>query len=133
MNRYELVVLIDSKLKKDDIQSSLKTVEDLFGEDIKQKDDIWILELTWQFEWHDRAYFVSYEMITEWAKVEAVKKDLFLMKPVIRYFFYKMWKNEKFLKFADVSKMFELTDEEKSKQKNIKAFQDMDSVSKIKW
>lgn len=132
MNRYELVVLIDSKLKKDDIQATLKTLEDMFGEDIKQKDDIWIIEVSSQFEWHDRAYFVSYEIITAWEKIESVKRDLFLMKSVIRYFFYKMWKNEKFLKFADVSKMFELTDEEKSKQKNIKAFQDMDSVSKIK-
>jgi len=36
------------------------------------------------------------------------------------------------LKFKEINKAFELSEEEKQKQKNEKAFQDMDSASKRK-
>lgn len=129
--RYELVILIDARQKKDDISSLIANIEKFLWKWNKQKDDIGFLDLVWHQDF-DRAYFVSYEAELEWEKVESIKKELSLIKWIHRAFFYKMWKNEKFLKFSDVNKKFELSKEEKEKQKQEKAFQDMDSMRKQK-
>lgn len=132
MNKYELVILVDSKLPQDWINTVISTVEWLFGASVKDKDDMGMMDTYHEIAWANRAYFVSYFLELDPTAIVENRKVLSLTKWLARFFFYKIWKNEKFLKFKEINKAFELSEEEKQKQKNEKAFQDMDSASKRK-
>ena len=132
MNRYELVILVDTRLPQESMMGVIDTIEKLFWTDIKLKDDIWMLDLAYNIESNTRAYFVSYDLNIDPARLWEIRRTMMLTKWLLRYSLYKMADNEKFLLFKDVSKMFELSEDEKLKQDNEKAFQDMDSWSKRK-
>lgn len=132
MQRYELVVLIDPKLNKEDIAEAIKNIEWTLWDSIKQKDEIGFLDLVTEIKSNNRAYFLSYEIEIDTDLMKSADAELKLMKPVLRYFFYKMAKNEIFFKFAEMSKKFEVSEEESRKQKDLQAFKEMDAISRRK-
>lgn len=132
MTKYELVIMIDSKMSKKDNAQLQADVESLFSWKILEKDDIWILDLAIEVGWSKKAYFVSYYLELDVNDLNSIRTELQLTKWVLRHVFFKLWANEKFLQFKDINKMFEVTQEERKLQENEKAFQDMDTISKIK-
>lgn len=132
MVKYELVILVDQTLSKSDIEKTISNVEEKLGQRIIEKDDIWLLDLATEIKWNSRAYFVSYCLQMETVDVKLFSNEFSLTKWLVRFFFYKMTKNEKFLKFKVVNEEFKLTQEEKKKQQNEKAFKDMDLVKNLK-
>lgn len=132
MTKYELVIMIDSKMSKKDTVQIQSDIEWLFSWKILEKDDIGILDLAIEVGWSRKAYFISYYLELDTADINKIKWELKLTKWLLRHVFYKLWAREKFLQFKDINKMFEVTQEEKKLKENEKAFQDMDTISKIK-
>lgn len=130
MRRYEFVALLDSHLPSEEVENLKKELENTFGDSIVEKDDIGLLSLAYEVKWRDRAYFVSYYLDLDPSSITEMKKDISLKSGVLRFFFYKMNKNEEFLKFHEVNKQLEMTEEEKQQQEKEGAFQDMDNQSK---
>lgn len=132
MNRYELVLLVDTRLPQESMMGVIENVEKMLGTNVRQKDDIGMLDLAYGIEWNNRAYFVSYDVNLDPTKIIEFKRTLSLTKGLLRFSLFKMAEADKFLLFSDVNKAFELSEDEKVKQDNEKAFQDMDSWSKRK-
>ncbi|MEF2175278.1 MAG: hypothetical protein V3575_02300 [Candidatus Absconditabacteria bacterium] len=117
--------------KKDTVQIQ-SDIEGLFSGKILEKDDIGILDLAIEVGGSRKAYFISYYLELDTADINKIKGELKLTKGLLRHVFYKLGAREKFLQFKDINKMFEVTQEEKKLKENEKAFQDMDTISKIK-
>lgn len=132
MTKYELVIMMDSRMSKKDTVQLQSDIESLFSGKILEKDDIGILDLAIEVGWSKKAYFISYYLELETAAINVIAWELQLTKWVLRHVFYRLWAREKFLQFKDINKMFEVTQEEKKLKENEKAFQDMDTISKIK-
>lgn len=107
MNRYELVAIIDPRMQKDDIVSTISEIESIIGNLIIDKDDIWMLDLSYPIKWNDRAYFLSLFIEGDNDLLKKIDEKLRLMKSVIRFHIYAMRQNDKFLKYAEVNKQFE--------------------------
>jgi ribosomal protein S6 len=130
MAKYEFVGLIDPTLPNDSIKKLVNDIKNILG-NIVDEDEIWYLDLVYPINKNQRAYFVSYLVEMEPSEVAEKKKDISLLKWVMRFFFYKMGPKDKFLKFHEVNKQFEMTEEEKAAEANRQAFQDADSVEKM--
>lgn len=127
MNKYELVVLVDPKMNKDDIKTVISNIEWIIWDNILDRDDIGILDLAYEVSWNDRAYFLSLFFSWDNDLLSTINYKLKLMESVIRYFIYSMSSSEKFLKYYDINKTFEDA-EEKKKEETEKAFKDLDSA-----
>ncbi|MBS8121794.1 30S ribosomal protein S6 [Candidatus Vampirococcus lugosii] len=127
MNKYELVVLVDPKMNKDDIKTVISNIEGIIGDNILDRDDIGILDLAYEVSGNDRAYFLSLFFSGDNDLLSTINYKLKLMESVIRYFIYSMSSSEKFLKYYDINKTFEDA-EEKKKEETEKAFKDLDSA-----
>ena len=130
MAKYEFVGIIDPTLSNDTIKDLKEKIKSLLW-NIEDEDDIGLLELVYPINKNDRWYFVSYLVDLDPKKVNELRDEIRLMKGVMRFFFYKMGPKDKFLKFAEVNKQFELTEEEKAAQANAAAFQDADAAVKM--
>ena len=130
MAKYEFVGLIDPTLSTDTIKERVEDIKKILG-NIIDEDEIGFLELVYPIEKNDRAYFVSYLVEMEPSEIAEKKKQISLLKWVMRFFFYKMGPKDKFLKFHEVNKQFEMTEEEKVAEANRQAFQDAYSVEKM--
>jgi len=131
MAKYEFVALIDPTLSNDTIKEIVGKIKSYFEWKIVDEDEIWMLELAYPINKNDRAYFVSYLLELDPKEVNQLRDEIRLIKGVMRFFFYKMWPKEKFLKFAEVNKQFEMTEEEKAAEANRQAFQEADAVEKM--
>ncbi len=128
--KYEFVALIDPTLSNDTIKKTVDKIKSFF-KNILEEDEIGLLELAYPINKNDRAYFVSYLVELEPEEVNKLRDEIRLEKWIMRFFFYKMWPKDKFLKFAEVNKQFEMTEEEKQAEANRQAFQDADAAVKM--
>lgn len=132
MNIYELVIMVDTNMKKDDIDSTIKEVESVLWDSVKEKDDIWILDLYHAVKWNDRCYFVSYMLSAAPESIEDFEKAIKLNKSILRYVFFRLKNEKEFLKYDEVNKQFQLTEEEKAQQDAENAFKDFEKMNKAK-
>jgi ribosomal protein S6 len=130
MAKYEFVGLIDPTLPMDSIKEKVEEIKKILG-NIVDEDEIGFLDLAYPINKNDRAYFVSYLIDVEPNQIDELRKQMSIMKGLMRFFFYKMGPKDKFLKFAEVNKKYEMTEEEKAEEANRQAFQDADSVEKM--
>ena len=130
MARYEFVGLIDPTLPMDSIKEKVEQIKKILW-NIVDEDEIWFLDLVYPINKNDRAYFVSYLVELDPSEVDKKKKEISIIKGVMRLFFYKMGPKDRFLKFHEVNKQFEMTEEEKAAEANRQAFQDADAVEKM--
>ncbi len=130
MAKYEFVWLIDPTLPMETIKQRVEEMKSILG-NIVDEDEIGFLDLVYPINKNNRAYFVSYLVELEPSEVSKKRKEISLLKWVMRLFFYKMGPKDKFLKFHEVNKKFEMTEEEKAAEANRQAFQDADSVEKM--
>ncbi|UFX82533.1 30S ribosomal protein S6 [Candidatus Absconditicoccus praedator] len=132
MNIYELVIMVDTNMKKDDIDSTIKEVESVLGDSVKEKDDIGILDLYHAVKGNDRCYFVSYMLSAAPESIEDFEKAIKLNKSILRYVFFRLKNEKEFLKYDEVNKQFQLTEEEKAQQDAENAFKDFEKMNKAK-
>lgn len=132
MTKYELVVVLDPRLSKDDTASLVQTIETEFAKGFEIKDDMGLLDLESPIDGNERAYFISYLVALDPTQISQTKRVLGITKWILRSGIYKLSTHEKFLTFAQVNKMFEMSDEEIQKKVNENAFKSIDSESKRK-
>lgn len=132
MSRYEFVWLIDPNLPSEKIEQEKKDLQEMFKDSLIDVDDIGILELEYPIKKRERAYFLSLCLNLDSKDIKWLEEKIALDSNLLRFFFYRMKDNEKFLKFKEVNKQLELTSEEKEKMAKEWAFQDMDTHNKRK-
>ena len=106
MKKYELVLVIDAATSSDDITKTMGAVEKLVGT-ILETDNMGLLPVAYPVRGQNQAHYVSYYVELDPATIPEVKKELKLMKPLAKFFFYKMNDTDAFLKFADLKKQYE--------------------------
>lgn len=119
---YELVVVLNPTMSSTQIDEFKSEITNIFWEWILQIDEIWMLDMQIKIKWFNNAYYISYYLWIDKSNILEYKKQIWFLKNVFRFFFYKMKDWDKFLIFKDVSKMFEMTDDERFKQKSESAF-----------
>lgn len=129
--KYEFVWIIDPNYSMDDIKNILNEIKTKL-ENVIDEDDIGFLDLVYEIKWNRRWYFISYLVEIDPLKVEEKIKDISLIKWVMRCFMYKMRPFEKYLKFHEINKRFELTEEEKKQEANKNAFEDAANIQRMK-
>lgn len=122
MNVYELVVVIDASLKKADIDAVKTKVESLVT--VVATDDIGLLTTVYPMRGNPQAYYVSYHVEVDPKDLPAIQGKLQLDQGIIRFFFYRMQPNEKFMTFAGMKQAFVAIEEaealaRESKEKEI--------------
>jgi len=120
MHKYELVLLVDHTVKKDDRESMVESFEKNIKENIIKKDDIGLLQLKYDLtgnKGHDTAYFVSYHLTLDGDIIVGIKKELQFNKEVLRYRIFKMAENDPFFEFDDLQKKLEAEIEWRWKQR----------------
>jgi len=120
MHKYELVLLIDHTLKKEDRESMVDGFEKTISESIIKKDDIGLLQLKYDLtgnKGHDTAYFVSYYVDLNEEIITGIKKELQFNKQVLRYRIFKMAETVPFFEFKDLQKKMEDEIESRWKQR----------------
>ncbi len=130
MRKYELVVIIDPRMQKAEIDETVSSIYSLLWDALLDKDEIWMLDLAYEISGNDRAYFLSVYFEADNELLNKIDSKLKLMNKVLRYFVYNMWAWEKFLKYHEINKFFEDSEEERKRQENESAFVDMDVMSK---
>lgn len=103
--RYELVVVIDPVLTADQMSAlKAKVVETVGG--VLETDDIGLLPLAYQVKGQQQAYFVSWCLELDPAQVTTYSQELRITRGIQKFFFYSLGQ-QKFLKFADINKMYD--------------------------
>lgn len=107
MKKYDLVLLLDHELKKDERVAFLSELETKLGKHVVEKDDIGLLDLKYELnekKGKDRAYFVSYCLNLDADALAFVRQFLLYNKVVLRYDLFSMTQEEVFYGFADLQK-----------------------------
>lgn len=107
MQKYELVLLLDHAMKKDERESMLVDFEKNLGSSVLQKDDIGMQSLVYALgrdKNKDSAYFVCYYLELDLDGINAIKKDLLYNKSVLRSVFFRMKESQKFVAFDEMQK-----------------------------
>ena len=104
MNVYELVVVIDASLTKAAIDEVKKKVTSLVQ--VVATDDMGLLTTVYPMRGNPQSYYVSYHVEVDPTQLPAIQNKLSLDQGIIRFFFYRMSAQEKFMTFADMRKEF---------------------------
>ncbi len=104
MNVYELVVVIDASLTKAAIDEVKKKVTSLVQ--VVATDDMGLLTTVYPMRGNPQSYYVSYHVEVDPTQLPAIQNKLSLDQGIIRFFFYRMNAQEKFMTFADMKKEF---------------------------
>ncbi len=104
MNVYELVVVIDASLTKAAIDEVKKKVTSLVQ--VVATDDMGLLTTVYPMRGNPQSYYVSYHVEVDPTQLPAIQNKLSLDQGIIRFFFYRMNAQEKFMTFADMRKEF---------------------------
>lgn len=140
MKNYELVILLQPQLSKDDheklVNDILKLIADNGGK-IVATDDMGMTTLT-----HDitklklkQAYFISYHLELSGDKVQTLKSAFAIMKGIVRFAFFLMDAREAFISYAEINKTWEQEKDAKGKNITVKKgfFEDDAMLSNINW
>jgi len=111
--KYELVVLIDSSVSKENVEKIKKDVDWLVDKlwwKVLDIDDIWYLDVVYEIGSSSNPYFYSVYLELDWAVINDFKRQLSLFNWVVRYKIFKMKPNQRFLKLKDIEKEIESID-----------------------
>ncbi len=140
MKNYELVILLQPQLSKDDHEKLVNDIQKLLansGGKIIATDDMGMTTLT-----HDitklklkQAYFISYHLELSGDKVQSLKAAFGIMKGLIRFAFFLMAPSEQFISYAEINKTWEQEKDAKGKNITVKKgfFEDDATISNINW
>jgi len=120
MQKYELVVMIDHTVKKNDREKIVLDFEAKLGKAMLKKDDIGIVQLEYDLrknKWNDTAYVLSYYLELELDQLAMLKEEFQYNKFVLRTRLFKMRGDQEFMIFADLQKGLETIIEGRGKQR----------------
>ena len=124
MKQYEFVTVIDTNLNAKQIEEcrdSALTLLEKAGADIKERDEIGLLPLAYPLNGNMQAYVASYLIDLDPTHLSELKSDLRLIKGLAKSFFYSFGANDKFMKFAELKKQFEVVVEEEAEREEAAA------------
>ena len=107
MQKYELVLMLSSKVQDSERKDLLSKFELDFKSNIIQKDDMWLKETSYDVnstKWNDRVYYVSYCLDLDNNWLAAVKKSLLYSNVITRYEIFRMATNQVFFEFEKLQK-----------------------------
>lgn len=110
MQKYELVLLLNSQVQEKERTSFLSKIENTFKDNIIQKDDIGLKETAYNINWksgNNMLYYVSYYMNLDNAQLDELKKNLLYTNIVVRYEIFRMKKDDPMVEFAKVQEELE--------------------------
>lgn len=110
MQKYELVLLLNSKVQESERNDFLSKFEAGFKSNIIQKDDIGLKETSYAIHGksdNSMIYYVSYYMTLDNAQLSEVKKNLLYTNVVVRYEIFKMKNDQLLLEYAKVQEELE--------------------------
>jgi len=110
MQKYELILLLDHAMKKDERETMLAELEKVIKPYFLEKDDIGMQQLKyalWRDKQKDSAYFVCYNLQLDAEGMDLIDKHLLYNKSVLRSKLFRMNNNSSFLKFDVVKKELE--------------------------
>ncbi len=125
MNHYELVVLFQPQLSKDDhakvVSDVEKTIADHGGK-ILATDEMGMQTLAHTITKGKltQAYFISYHIELGGDKIQTLKSTFAITKGIVRFAFFTMDTKEKFVSFAETNKNWEPKEETKTKEAAVK-------------
>jgi ribosomal protein S18/ribosomal protein S6 len=139
MKKYELVLLLDHEMKKDDRESFLSELESKLGKNVLEKDEIGLLDLRYELsekKGKDRAYFVSYHLSLDNDSLAMIKQFLLYNKAVLRSAIYGMGEEEKFFHYQELNKKLDSMIESWGKQRfgqKVRFFSNDKTVEYLTW
>lgn len=104
MNVYELVIIIDASLTKAAIDEVKKKVTSLVQ--VVATDDIGLLTTVYPMRGNPQSYYISYQVEVDPTQLLVIQNKFNLDQGIIRFFFYRMSAQDKFMTFADMKKEF---------------------------
>lgn len=125
MKHYELVVLLQPQLSKDDHEKLISDIQKLIADNggkILETDDMGMLSLTHEITKAklNQAYFLSYHLELPSDKVQTLKSTFAITKGLIRFAFFAMNAEEKLVSYQDINKAWEKKEDAKPKEAVIK-------------
>ena len=120
---YELVVLLNPQLSKDEQDNINAKLDSLLGNGKKQVDAMGLVQLAHTIGKAklNQAHITSYYCELDAQEIAAIKHELRITKGVARYVFFAMTTNQPFLIYAEVNKKFDKLDEERKEAEAIAA------------
>lgn len=133
MKKYELVTVVDANLSATEIKDVNTQVQKLLWSAVLDTDDIGLMPTAYPLLGQDQAYYVSYLVELDSTKLDELKSDLKLIKPVAKFTLFSMWVNEKFLKMADLTKRREdmMPKVEETPQEEVAAEKEVEVVESL--
>lgn len=139
MKKYDLVLLLDHEMKKEDREQFLSDLEAKIKDNIVDKDEIGLLDLKYELnekKGKDRAYFVSYYLQLDHDAMELIKQSLLYNKSVLRYSIFAMGESQEFFKYNELQKTLEKIIDGRQKQRfgqKISFYANDDHVKYLSW
>ena len=140
LKNYELVILLQPQLSKDDHEKLVSDIQKMItdnGGKVIDTDDMGMLTLAHQITKAklQQAHFISYHLELPGDKIQMLKSAFAITKGVVRFSFFLMNANEKFVSFKDTNKTWEKKEDAKPKEVVVKKgfFQDDTTLEHINW
>jgi len=103
MQKYELVLLLNSQVQESERNDLLAKIESWFKSNIIKKDDMWLLQTAYDIKWksgNNMMYYVSYYMELQNDQLQELKKNLLYTNVVVRYEIFRMRQEQAVLEYA---------------------------------
>lgn len=118
MKNYELVVLLQPQLSKEDHEKTVSEIENLVKENggqIVATDEMGLLTLTHEITKAklSQAFFLSYHLQLPGEAIQKLKATFAITKGIVRFAFFSMTANEKFVIYKDINKTWEPVEDSK--------------------
>lgn len=110
MQKYELVLVLNTQVQDSERKDLLSKFEEEFKANILKKDDIWLKESCYDIKgkrWNNRFYYVSYYLNLDNASLQWVRKSLLYTNVVTRYEIFGMTQAQEFFEFEKIQKEIE--------------------------
>lgn len=130
MKKYELVVVINPNISKEDQNEIISSIEKLLPNWYELKDEMWVLK-TYNFtiaSKNNLALYVSYLLELTGDDIVELKKKFSLMKNLWRSAFFSMNNKVAFVNYADINGKFVDSVKELSVRKTSKSSRDNKKV-----
>lgn len=108
MKKYELVVIINPSLAKDEQNSVIESIESILPNGYEQKDDMWVQKV-FNFEpagKNKSAYYISYLIEIDSKDITEMKKKLWFVKWLYRYVFFSITNKSVFVNYSEINQRF---------------------------
>ena len=93
MNKYELMLILNSSISEEDRNHSLEELRNLLTKNevkIKKEDIWWDRKLAYKINKSDRGFYVLFSLEMNGKLIKELSKSINLNKVIIRYMFAKL-------------------------------------------